>query len=363
MNIERINDYFDKLEGKITLGLDGFVDEVWQILAKRSSRTDYVLFDKMRDFAKSVHDCGEGGYANEIIRKRRSYGGFTANTGKAAGRLGGNPTLIGMFGKNVIDPVFREFQETYNLITVADPAICQIFEFVDGKLMLPFIEETMDFNWDVLTAALSREQLAAAFDVDIVAIGYWSQLPAFDDLVTKLCENFLIEGRCMRMFYDFADIRKRDQVSLEHTLSVLAGLNSKMPMTLSLNEHEAGLLFSYMDRNFDWEDPENAEKDIDYVRKQTGLDELIIHTPYFAVASTVSEGTVTVMQRYCKNPVITTGAGDNFNGGYLAASLGQGQLSLAERLFVGNAVTGFYVQNGHSPNKMDLKHEMEKEWD
>jgi len=83
MDKTRIKDYFDQLEGKITLGLDGFVDEVWQVLSKRTSRADYILFDRMRDFAKSVYDCGEGGYANEIIRKRRFYGGFTANTGKA----------------------------------------------------------------------------------------------------------------------------------------------------------------------------------------------------------------------------------------------------------------------------------------
>jgi len=272
--------------------------------------------------------------------------------------LGGNPTLIGMFGKETLDKVFKEFQEESHLITVADPAICQIFEFTDGKLMLPFIEETMDFNWDVLKSTLPKEKLAEALDADIVAIGYWSQLPAFDDLVVKLCESFLIEGRCRRMFFDFADIRKRDQRSLEYTLSILAGLNPKMPMTLSLNEHEAQLLFSYLSRDFDWEAPTNAEKDIDYVRQQIGLDELIVHTPYFAVASTVTEGVATVMQQYCKNPVITTGAGDNFNGGYLAASLGQGKLSLEERLFVGNITTGFYIRNGYSPDKMDLLCEM-----
>jgi len=358
MNVERISNYFDNLEGQITLGIDGFVDEVWQVLSKRTNRTDYKLFDKMRDFAKSVHDCGEGGYANEIIRKRRSYGGFTANTGKAVGKLGGNPTLIGMFGKESVDQVFREFQETYVAISVADPAICQIFEFTDGKLMLPYIEETMDFNWSTLIAALPDKKLAKALDADIVAIGYWSQIPAFDDLIVKLCENYLITGRCRRMFFDFADIRKRDQQSLEHTLKILADLNPQMPMTLSLNEHEAALLFSYYGRNFNWEKSENAEKDVDYVRQRTGLDELIVHTPYFAVASTINEGTAIVLQQYCKNPIITTGAGDNFNGGYLAASLGQGQLSLEERLFVGNATTGFYIKNGYSPNKVDLISEM-----
>lgn len=337
-----------KIQGKITFGIDGFVDEVWQVLANRFSRTDYLLFDKMRDFAKSVYDCGEGGYANEIIRKRRSYGGFVANTGKTAGRLGADVSMLGMFGADSIDPVFKGFVDEFKVISVADPAVCQIFEFTDGKLMLPFIEGAMDYSWEKLRRVPGLEE---AMDADIVAIGYWSQLHEFDDIVTKLCENFLIKGRCQRMFFDFADIRKRDQGSLERTLQVLAGLD--MPMTLSLNEHEGGLLFSYLGRNFDWEDSSKAEDHIEYVRKETGLDELIIHTPYFAVAATAREGVATVMQEYCKNPVITTGAGDNFNGGYLAACLDK--RGLTERLAVGNAVTGFYVRNGYSPSQDDLR--------
>ena len=360
IDINRIGSYYGSLQGKATLGLDGFVDEVWQVVKGRSSRTDYVLYEKMQDFAKTVYDVGKGGFANEILRKRRSYGGCVCNTGKAAGRLGSNPTFIGMFGEETVDPVFREFQESYTLISVADPAICQIFEFTDGKLMLPFMEETLDFNWEYLINSLPKDELAKAMDSDIVSIGYWSQLTYFDELVTGLCEEFLIEGRCKRMFFDFADVRKRDKQSLERTLSVLAGLNKKMPMTLSLNEHEAGILFSYKGKSFDWEKPDEAENDIEYVRQQTGLDELVIHTPYFAVAATANEGTAKVMQRFCEDPVITTGAGDNFNGGYLSASLDAGKLNLRERLFVGNAATGFYIRNGYSPDKAELMIDMKK---
>ena len=356
--VERICEYFDNIGSsgkKITLGLDGFVDEVWQVLENRSSRTDYKVFDKMRDFAKSVYDTGEGGYANEIIRKRRSYGGFVANTGKAVGRLGANPTLLGMFG-SPLDPVFAEFNAAYPLISIASPSICQIFEFRDGKLMLPYVEESMDFSWDSLQSAMPRKDLENAFDADIVAIGYWSQLQHFDNIITELCNKLLIPGRCKRMFYDFADIRKRDKEALIHTLSLLADLD--MPMSLSLNEHEAALLFSYYNNHFDWEQPKGAEQEAEEVRKKTDLDELIIHTPTFALAATSTEGTATVPQHHCQNPIITTGAGDNFNGGYLTASLASGHLTLSERLHVGNATTSFYIKNGHSPNITELKSEL-----
>ena len=360
-SVKRIEDYFAQKNGKITLCIDGFVDEVWQILEKRLDRSTFSLYTKVQDFAKAVYDSGSGGYSNEIIRKRRSYGGFTGNTGKAVGRLGGNPTIVGMFGKDVIDPAFHGHQEVAKLITVANPAICQIFEFIDGKIMLPYVEETMDFNWDTLISAQPWETLNTAFvDCDIAAMGYWAYIPAFDEIVLNICESFLIDGRCMRLFFDFADIRKRDRQALDQTLELLARLNTKIPMSLSLNEHEAVLLFSYMDRNFDWKSPEKSENDIGYIRKKIGLDELIVHTPYFAVAATETEGIATALQQYCENPIITAGAGDHFNGGYIAASARHGQLNLYDRLMVGNATTSSYIRNGYSPDITGLLGELER---
>ncbi|MCL2828609.1 MAG: carbohydrate kinase family protein [Oscillospiraceae bacterium] len=359
INLDRISQYFEAPKGKVTLGIDGFVDEVWQVISVRTSPTEYVLYEKMQDFAKSVYDVGAGGYGNEVIRKRRSHGGFTAHTGEAVDNLGIDLTLVGMFGKDSIDPVYQIFSDTCNVFSVGNTGVCPIFEFADGKLLLPYSEEIANLTWTQLTGALSPDELRAAFQgADIVGFGYWSLLDHFDDMVAKLCESVLTPGT--RMFFDFADIRKRDKQALLDTLQLLAGLNSKFPMTLSLNEHEAGILFSYMGREFDWKNPEAADQDIEYVRQQTGLDALIVHTPYFAVAASASEGTAVVLQRHCKNPVLTTGAGDNFNGGYVAASAQQGALTLAERLLVANATSGHYLRNGYSPDPAELRHEMEQ---
>ena len=356
---QRISSYFDEKGGKVVLGIDGSIDEVWQIVANKKSKNEYVFYDKMKSFADVVHSTGTGGLLGEIILKRRSYGGFTCNTGKSVGCLGFDLTLIGAFGKDRIEPVFREFQEKHEVITVCNPCQSEVFEFTDGKIMLAHIAETSNITWEQLVDALTWDVLHKIYrDADVVGLGYWSLLNNFDDLVAQLCEHFVGKDKKARMFFDFSDFRKHDRSMLLHTFDILSGLNDKVAMTLSVNEHEATTLFSHFGRDFEWKAPTNIEKDIEFIRESIGLDEFIIHTPHYAVASTAYEGTAKVSQRYCTSPVITTGAGDNFNGGYIAASVRHGELNLSERLLVGNAATGFYIRNGYSPNKIELSSEV-----
>ena len=352
---KKITECFEGLTGNITLGIDGYVDEVWQIVESRIDKDNYVLLGKMKDLGEMIVKCGDGGLAREVVRKRRTYGGFTGNTGKALGRLGINPIMIGMFGKDTIDPVFEQFCEICNLVSLGDPAICHVFEFEDGKVMFPYIKAILDLNWQNLINIIGIDRVKEVFlNSDIIALGYWSSMPSFDELVSKLCESYIKGGRCRQMFFDFADIKKRDKKALEYTLESLAALNKIVPMTLSLNEKEAELLFSYYDEDFN---ETHLEKTVTRVRDQIGLNEIVVHTPHIAAAVNATEGSVAVEHRYCQNPVITAGAGDTFNGGYIAAALGG--LDLKERLIVANATTGFYISKGYAPNKNDLINEIE----
>jgi hypothetical protein len=348
--VKKISDSFKELKGNITLGIDGYIDEVWQIVEERAGLDEYTLYNKMKNFGEAIVKCRDGGFAQEIVRIRRSYGGFTGNTGNALGRLGVNPVMIGMYGENAIDPVFEQLNDKCELISLGAAAICHIYEFEDGKIMFPHLEKILSFNWGDLQNNVEFNKIEEIFlNSDIIALGYWSSMPSFDELVSKVCENYVEEGRCKKMFFDFADIRKRDKKSLLYTLDCLVELNKIVPMTLSLNENEAELLFSYYGRDFD---ERQLEKSLVDVRKKINIEEIVVHTPYVAAASNEKEGFAKARNRYCHNPVITAGAGDTFNGGYLAATLGM--LSVWERLITANATTAFYVRKGYAPSIADL---------
>jgi len=362
VNIEKIKSYFENLNGNVTFGIDGYIDEVWQIVDSRKNNEEYTLFTGMKDFAKSLYDCGHGGYAHEIIHKRRTYGGFCANTGMAAGKLGASLTLLGLFGEDGIDSAFVPLEKYCRLISAGKPNVTQAFEFEDGKILLSNIEGMMYFNWQTIKDHIAPDILREAFTkADLIALGYWSLIPAFDEILSSICREFIIKSQCKRFFFDFADIRKRDAKALSDILTLLGNLNKQIPMTLSLNENEAAILYTQYGCFFN-KSPEGAdtwaETETEKVRQKIGLDELVVHTPFFAVGASASEGTAFVLQRYCPNPVITTGAGDNFNGGYIAASTKAGELSMRERLVIGNATASFYVQNGHSPDKAELLAEL-----
>jgi hypothetical protein len=296
--------------------------------------------------------------ANELIKKRRSCGWFTANTGRAIGKLNMSTIMMGMYGKEVMDPIFNEFKERCTLISLGDPVISNVLEFTDGKIMMPYLNELLNFTWSDLVNLLGDEKLKNIFaNADIVSLGYWSNMPTFDEFITKLNDNYLIEKSPKRMFFDFANIKKRSVEAIKETFVVLGNLNDKIPMTLSLNEHEAVLLFSYYDKELS-EDPETVAKTAAAIREQINLDELIIHTPHYAVAASKSEGIAISMQDYCLNPAITTGAGDTFNGGYICSSIGD--LNISERLAMSNATTRFYITNGFPPNRDELIEEIKR---
>jgi sugar/nucleoside kinase (ribokinase family) len=132
-------------------------------------------------------------------------------------------------------------------------------------------------------------------------------------------------------------------------------------MTLSLNEHEVLELFSRIGVERPELTPAAIASALAIAREKIGFDELVVHTPNFAAASSAVDGEAYALQERQSNVVRLAGAGDSFNGGFLCASLGD--LSLKERLVVANAVTAFFVTHATPPTKDELIAQIEKATD
>jgi len=419
-NLKELLVALDNSQGKITMFADGFVDEVWEIVASRTDLSNYTLYSKMNQFAQRISRSGSGGVGLELLAKRRAFGGFTPNIGYAAARLGVKASLIGAYGKDCFDPLFEEVNELCDMYSLDDPAVTHVFEFDDGKLLMSHLGNVQNITWQQIVDTLGIDKIKSLLaESDIIGVGYWSLVPAFDEILVQVCSLIPQDGKKRRFFFDFADFQKKDVSSLNQSLALLKKYNPLFPMTLSVNEHEAAALFAQYDKTLDETDSikentefvrqqigkadlikentefvrqqigkadlikedtefvrqqigkadlikENTEfvrqqigkadlikENTEFVRQHIGFDELIIHTPYYAVGTASTEAPSFAASVFVEKPLRSAGAGDTFNGGYLAASLAG--LKMKDRLQIANAAVGYFLRTATFPTTDHLR--------
>jgi hypothetical protein len=357
--MQQYAEFIHNLRGKVLLGCDGFVDETYEIVEVRKSPAEFTAMKKLRQFGELLVSRADGGVGVELVPKRRCEGGFGINTGRVAACLGLKPYLPGLYGNQAIDPAYEEFKDICNLISLGDPALTIALEFGDGKILMSNLEAVSSLDWEDFEKHFGEEKLKEMFSgVDILGLGYWSLTANFDNLFKGFMAQYEHLTPPRRMFFDFADIKKKSSESFIKSLELIRSFNSKIPMCFSLNEHEVLELFARVGVAAPPLVAAEIASALTAAREKIGFDELVVHTPEFAASSSVAEGEAFAIQDRQTNVVRLAGAGDSFNGGYICASLGN--LPAKARLVIANAVAAFFVTHGTGPNKEQLLAQIEK---
>ena len=88
-----------------------------------------------------------------------------------------------------------------------------------------------------------------------------------------------------------------------------------------------------------------------FLRAHLVVDRVIVH-PNNGAACASAGGTVYVPGPHCREPLISTGAGDNFGAGCLAAALkGMDDSGI---VLAGNCASGHFVRSGRSASFADM---------
>lgn len=357
--MQKYIDYINNFNGNILLGCDGFVDETYEIVEERTSQTDYTAMKQLKHFGELLVERADGGVGVELVWKRRCEGGCGINTGRIAACLGIRPILPGLYGDKEIDPAFEEFKDSCELLSLGDPALTIALEFPDGKVLMSDLKAVSNLTWTDVENRLGEDKLKEIFaDLDILGLGYWSLTANFDDIFKGFMAQCEHANPPKRMFFDFADIKKKSREAFKQSLDLLKQYNDRIPLTLSLNEHEVLELFSRVGVEQPPLEPAAVTRSLEVARKKIGFDELVVHTPDFGAASSASDGEDYAVQERQTDVVRLAGAGDSFNGGYLCASLGD--LPLKERLVIANAATAFFVTHATGPTREQLIAQIEK---
>ena len=339
---------------KALIGLDGFVDEIIAVVDKRSSPKDFTRVPTIKAFGEKIV-AASGQSANyEFVTTLQKLGGNGPIMANALAAIGFGVTYVGALGYPAVHPVFDDLAHRAEVLSFSQPGYTDALEFTDGKLMLGKHFTLAAVNWDNLLARVGKDKLTARCDAaTLIAMTNWTMLANMTDILSNLLSQIVphLSAKTRTFFIDLADPEKRRAEDIRDILHLLTQYSKKFNVILGLNHKEAIQVCSALGLATGVEQETNLEKSAAAIREKLALHTVVIH-PRKGAAGADSTGTAWFAGPFVKEPKLSTGAGDNFNAGFVTGRLLG--LNLEESLCAGCGTSGYYVRNAGSPSVAQL---------
>lgn len=332
------------LTGKrVVAGFDAFIDTLARPVRTRRPDGTVQFYDTMAEMgAFIVERAGKSGTL-QLDNVQERLGGNVPILSRALNNLTVHTTCIGGFGDPVTHPVFEELTRCGELVSIGEPAKCVALEFADGKLMLGMGQALGGITWELLTSRVGVDALAQRYGAcDLAAFLNWSEMP----YATAVWQGFLrdVEPRLPAgkwMLFDLSDTVTREGAALTEALDLIGRFGARHRTVMSLNENEYHDVCRALALPED--EPERAARAL---CGRLSLTVLYLH--FMGVGHCMTGGRFMSLPTVnIATPVLTTGAGDNFNAGVIAGLLAA--LPPEETLRLGTMTASCYVATGESP--------------
>ena len=359
------NDLVKKLQTKnpatlnMVVGFDGFQDEIIHVVDKRLDSDSFTRIETIADLSKRIEKASGLSTNIELIPVQKKIGGNGPIMCNALAKHAPTITYIGALGYPTLNDVFIEMSEIATLYTIAENGHTDALEFNDGKLMLGKMVSLKDVTYEKTIETVGFEKLVDLLShTDLFASVNWSMLPNMTDFWQKLLKNVcpLLPKKAHKpiFFIDLADPEKREAVEIIEALDLLKSFTPYFKVVLGLNKKEAYDVANVLER-FDSESLEQMQVSLEDLNmslyQYLKIDAVVIH-PVDRSCVVIDGVFHEAIGPYVKKPKLTTGAGDNFNAGFVLGLLLD--LEPTEALLLGMSTSGYYVRQAKSPTYVEL---------
>ncbi|HEY1169737.1 MAG TPA: hypothetical protein VGH19_00080 [Verrucomicrobiae bacterium] len=336
------------------VGLDGFVDEIIDVVDKRQDVNTYQRMPTIASLGERITEAAGRSTNIELVTRRTKLGGNGPIMANALASFGLTTTYVGPLGHPNLHSVFSEFAQRAKVISIGEPGHTDALEFEDGKLMLGKMYPLAEVNWENLNARAGAENVRNFIHQStFLAFVNWTMLPHMSAIWESMLSEVVphVSGERRWMFFDLADPAKRTREDLLHALELVHQFNTKFKVILGLNEKEALEVGEVFGLPMPDGSPQGLAFLAQRIDEKVGVETLVIHPVTYALA--VTAGTVSMVSGpRIKKALITTGAGDHFNAGFcLGKLLG---LDDAASVLTGVTTSGYYVKTATTPGMLDL---------
>ena len=339
------------------LGLDGFVDTIVTPVGLRAGQGEnFTPISTITEFGQRILGAAGKSTNIEFYPRMDKLGGNGPIMANAVLAHGAQVTYIGALGRPVLHHVFADLANRANVISLCDAAATTAAEFTDGKVMLGMMKSLDEITPKRIEEVVGAEAWRTALgNADLVAMVNWTMIPnmtaIFTDLVGRLLPQVPTKPNRI-FFFDLADPEKRSSADLVYALTTIAKFEQFGQVTLGLNLKEAQQVFTALGFGVETETESGLRSMAEKIRTHLDLTTVVVHPKESATCAT-RDGTWWVPGPYAAQPLITTGAGDHFNAGFVSGQM-MG-LSPEGCLALGVSTSGHYVRTAISPTLADIE--------
>lgn len=333
------------------VGFDGFIDKIVSPVDKIDyEKNTKTLIPTITNFSERIASAAGKSSNIELSEKQEKLGGNGPIMANAQLALGLNVSYIGALGTPDINPLFKEFSEATNAISLANPGVTHALEFEDGKVMLGTMQGLDAINYNNLIKSVGTKELIELFNrSNSISMVNWTMLSNLTELFKKLTEEILPKlSEKKYFFFDLADPEKRTSADIIEVLELLKNFEPFGKVILGLNLRESAQIVELLKLEMHNSDLSARAQSI---KNYLQISCVVIH-PVESAHCASDEGAFNLKGPYCEKPKITTGGGDHFNAGFVSAKLlGLSDLSA---LAIAVSTSGYYVRNAKSPTFQDI---------
>ena len=340
---------------RVTVGLDGFVDEIIRVVDKRESVEKFTRVPTLAAFGARIRAAAGKSMNAELLIERVKLGGNGPIMANALAAFGVQVTCIGNLGHPKLHPVFAELAKRATVYSIAEPGSTDALEFDDGKIMMGKHATLRDVNWKNLVERVGRKTLEGCFaNANLVGLQNWTMLPHMSDIwehvLADICPKMPALPR-RTVFFDLTDPEKRDLNDIQYAIRLIGKFQKYFDVYLGLNEKESFEIGDVLGYRGAHKGDKAIRAVAKFIHDKIQTSGVVVHPRAYAIAAS-AHAVVSVNGTFIEKPLISTGAGDHFNAGFCLGKLIGADDEISLQLGVGTS--GYYVRTAKSPSVSKL---------